>query len=126
MPPLTPSKELRDVTFHNDGFWYAVGFDTSNPTSFYIMKSSDSFGFNWENYLFTGDTILDALFSINSINGRLVIGGRSAQYQIINNVCTRYDTTDRSWNDNVKDGNTNGFDMAGQRNSPIAGAYSNF
>lgn len=125
MPPLVPSKQLRDVTFHSDSFFYAVGYDTSNTTLPYLMRSSDS-GFTWVTYTPTGDSIVDSIHSINSINGRLVIGGATAQYQIINNVCTRYDTPGRSWYDNVKDGNTNGFDMAGQTFPSVQGTFSNF
>lgn len=125
MPPLTPSKQLRGVTFHTDSFFYAVGYDTANPTLPYLMRSSDS-GFTWVTYTPTGDSILGAIYSINSIGGRLVIGGDTYQYQIINNVVTRYSTPNAFWNHIVKDANTNGFDMAGQRISPIAGAYSNF
>jgi hypothetical protein len=119
MPPLVPSKQLRGVTYHTDAFFYAVGFDTATPSLPYIMRSSDS-GFTWENYSPTGDSFIGGLYSIISINGRLVIGGEDYQYQIFNNVVTRYDAGPTVWQDIVKDANSNGFDMCGN------GAYSNF
>ena len=130
MPPLVPSKQLRGVTYHSDGYWYAVGFDTSNPSSSYIMKSTDSSGFNWENYFPTG-TLSGELLSINSIGGRLVIGGAARQFQIINNVVNQYGTLIPGgaiirWQSVVKDANSNGFDMAGNISSANNGAYSNF
>lgn len=130
MPPLVPSKQLRGVTYHTDGFWYAVGFDTANPSSPYIMKSTDSSGFNWENYSPTG-TLSQELLSINSIGGRLVIGGAARQFQIIDNVVNQYGTLIPGgaiirWQSVVKDANSNGFDMAGNISSTNTGGYSNF
>jgi len=128
MPPLVPSKQLTGVTFHTDSFFYAVGYDTANPSLAYLMRSSDS-GFNWSTYTPTGDSFIGGLYSINSIGGRLVIGGINFQYQIINNVVTRYGASvggvDMRWVASVRDPVTNGFDMAGQGNS-TTGAYSNF
>ena len=123
MPPLVPSKQLRGVTYHTDGYWYAVGYDTTTTSLPYMMRSNDT-GVTWSTYTPTGDSFVNALYSISSINGRLVIGGTNAQYQIISNVCTIYNTSGYTWLDNVKDGNTNGFDMAGLFSS--SGAYSNF
>lgn len=123
MPPLVPSKELRGVTYHTDGYWYVVGYDTANNSLPYMMRSNDT-GVNWSTYTPTGDSFIGALWNINSIGGRLVISGSGAQYQIINNVCTRYSTTNFVWQDNVKDANSNGFDMAGTISG--TGAYSNF
>jgi hypothetical protein len=119
MPALTPSKQLRGVTYHTDAFFYAVGFDTATPSLPYIMRSSDS-GFTWENYSPTGDSFIGALQSIRSIGGRLVIGGDNYQYQIFSNVVTRYDAASNIWRSIVKDANSNGFDMCGD------GGYSNF
>jgi hypothetical protein len=126
MPPLAPSKQLRGVTYHSDGLWYAVGFDTANTSLSWIMRSTDSTGNTWENYSPTGDSLTSELNSINSIGNRLVISGRSAQYQIISNVVTKYDTPNYTWRDNVKDANSNGFDMAGQTISSVVGAFSKF
>jgi photosystem II stability/assembly factor-like uncharacterized protein len=126
MPPLAPSKQLRGVTYHTDGLWYAVGHDTANPSLSWIMRSTDSTGNTWQNYSPTGDSLTNVLNSINSIGDRLVISGTSAQYQIISNVVTKYDTPNYLWRDNVKDANSNGFDMAGQTLSSIVGAFSNF
>jgi hypothetical protein len=126
MPPLAPSKQLRGVTYHSDGLWYAVGFDTANTSLSWIMRSTDSTGNTWENYSPTGDSLTSELNSINSIGNRLVISGRSAQYQIISNVVTKYDTPNYTWRDNVKDANSNGFDMAGQTITSVVGAFSKF
>jgi hypothetical protein len=126
MPPLAPSKQLRGVTYHTDGLWYAVGHDTANPSLSWIMRSTDSTGNTWQNYSPTGDSLTSVLNSINSIGDRLVISGTSAQYQIISNVVTKYDTPNYLWRDNVKDANSNGFDMAGQTLSSIVGAFSKF
>jgi hypothetical protein len=126
MPPLAPSKQLRGVTYHTDGLWYAVGFDTANTSLSWIMRSTDSTGNTWENYSPTGDSLTSELNSINSIGNRLVISGRSAQYQIISNVVTKYDTPNYTWRDNVKDANSNGFDMAGQTITSVVGAFSKF
>jgi hypothetical protein len=127
MPPLTPSKQLRGVTYHTDAFFYAVGYDTATPSLPYIMRSSDS-GFTWENYSPTGDSFLGGLQSISSIGGRLVIGGDNYQYQIISNVVTRYNATftgfNYTWLDNVKNANSNGFQMVGI--GPTGGSISSF
>jgi hypothetical protein len=129
MPPLAPPTiTLRGVTSHSDSFWYAVGFTaTGSP---YIMKSIDSFGFNWETYSTTGDSFIDALYSISSINGRLVVGGLNYQYQITGGVVTRCGANtggvSMRWNAIVKDANSSsGFDMAGSGTGTI-GAYSVF
>jgi hypothetical protein len=121
--PLT-LKDLRGVTYHTDGFWYAVGFDSANPSQHWIMRSSDD-GINWSQYVTTGDSLISRLNNINSIGDRLVISGDSAQYQIINNVVTKYETSGYIWYDNVKDANSNGFDMAGVLVG-FGGAVSNF
>jgi hypothetical protein len=118
-------KHLRGVTYHTDGFWYAVGFETSDPSISWIMRSSNG-GVNWSQYVTTGDSLTSELNSINSIGNRLVISGRSAQYQIINNVVIKYDTPNRLWRDNVKNANSNGFDMAGQTITSAIGTFSNF
>jgi hypothetical protein len=123
MPPLTLSKQLKGVTYHSDGYFYAVGHDTANTGLAYMMRSNDS-GVNWSSYAPAGDSFVGALWNINSIGSRLVISGIGAQYQIIDNVCTRYSTTGFGWFDNVKDANSNGFDMAGSFSG--TGAYSNF
>jgi hypothetical protein len=132
MPPLSPSGiTLNGVTYHTDGFFYAVGQTSS--LSWYIMRSSDS-GVNWTSYIPTDFTLfIDELHSIKSIGGRLVIGGFNYQYQIRSGVVTRCganaDGVSMVWNDIVKDAATsNGFDMAGS--APFIGtnigAYSNF
>jgi photosystem II stability/assembly factor-like uncharacterized protein len=131
MPPLVPSKQLLGVTFHTDGYWYAVGYDAINTSLPFIMKSTESFGITWELYAPAQGTLFDGpLYSIASIGGRLVIGGRNYQYQIINNTVTRCSANTGgisvNWNSIVKDAATsNGFDMAGQGFQNI-GAYSNF
>jgi hypothetical protein len=130
MPPLSPPGiSLFGVTYHTDGFFYAVGFSSSSS---YMMRSSDS-GVNWTAYnptdfaLFSGE-----LYSIASTGGRLVIGGLNYQYQIRSGVLTRCganaDAVSMGWVAIVKDAATsNGFDMAGSGliGSNI-GAYSNF
>jgi hypothetical protein len=134
MPPLVPSKQLRGITFHSDGYWYAVGYDTVNILTPYMMKSTDSFGLSWENYAPLGDEFYGALYSIISIGDRLIIGGQNHQYQIINNVATRYtawlvtNVRNYRWVAAVKDANSNGFDMAGrlQIDGVSYSAYSNF
>jgi hypothetical protein len=127
--PLT-LKNLRGVTYHTDGFWYAVGSEASNPSQHWIMRSSDN-GVNWSEYFPTGSTITGALRSIISIGTRLVLGGGASQYQIFNNVVTEYNTLLPSgrviyWESIVKDANSNGFDMAGVTTIGQIGAYSNF
>jgi hypothetical protein len=130
MPPLVPTKELRGVAFHTDGFWYAVGYDAINTSLPFIMKSTESFGITWELYApAQANLFVGALTSIASINGRLVIGGFNYQYQIINNTVTRCSANTGgisvTWNSIVKDAATsNGFDMAGSAGN--IGAYSNF
>jgi photosystem II stability/assembly factor-like uncharacterized protein len=128
MPPLVPSKQLLGVTFHTDGYWYAVGRDSSNFNLPYIMKSTESFGLSWELYFPTGDSFIGGLYSIASIGGRLVIGGSSYQYQIINDTVTRCSANTGGvsilWQSIVKDAASNGFDMAG--GTGIIGGYSNF
>ena len=131
--PLT-LKDLKGVTFHSDNFWYAVGHDSSDPNVHWIMRSTDITGTNWEEYSPTGNTFVGGLYSIISIDNRLIIGGYNHQYQIINNVVTRYSAyvgdyfRGYKWIAAVKDANSNGFDMAGQLQ--ISGipysAYSNF
>jgi hypothetical protein len=128
MPPLSSlSIALQGVTFHTDSFFYAVGYNGLDPI---IIRSSDS-GFNWSFYDPIGDLITGQLYTISSIGNRLVIGGLGAQYQIINNVITRYDTPLSSgripqWLSSVKDANSNGFDMAGRQLTDGTGLYSNF
>jgi photosystem II stability/assembly factor-like uncharacterized protein len=124
MPPSSPSTvQLRGVTAHVDGFWYAVG---NSGFEEFLMKSTESFGFSWEIYTPTGESFLNQrLNSINSIGGRLVLSASFAQYEIINNVVTRYFTGNYEWFDNVKEANSNGFDMSGRTTSGGA-AYSNF
>jgi hypothetical protein len=134
MPPLSPSGiNLYGVTYHTDGYFYAVGEVYNASTGFislpYIMRSADS-GVNWTVYIPTDHTLFEGpLDSIASINGRLVIGGRNYQYQIIDNVLTRCNASaigfNIDWNAIVKDANSNGFDMAGATGG-INGAYSNF
>lgn len=127
MPALTPSKALKGVTYHTDGFFYAVGFDSTSSAP-YIMRSSDS-GFNWSLYSPTGDPIIDPLLTIRSISGRLVIGAIDYQYQIFNNVVSRCGATvggvSIDWSACIKNANSNGFDMAGNKGNSM-GAYSNF
>jgi len=127
--PLT-LKNLRGITYHTDSFWYAAGSEVSNPSQNWIMRSSDN-GVNWSEYVPTGITNLGELRSINSIGGRLVLGGVNRQFQIFNNVVTEYNTPSPlnrviCWESIVKDANSNGFDMAGFTRPPAIGAYSNF
>jgi hypothetical protein len=128
MPPSSPSTvQLRGVTAHVDGYFYAVGNLGPEPSAApFLMKSTETFGISWEIYTPTGETFLNQrLNSINSIGGRLVISASFAQYEIINNVVTRYFTSNYEWFDNVKEANSNGFDMSGTIISGAA-AYSNF
>jgi hypothetical protein len=130
MPPLSPPFiSLFGVTYHTDGFFYAVGFSSSSS---YMMRSSDS-GVNWTAYNPTDSALFSGeLYSIASTGGRLVIGGLNYQYQIRSGVLTRCganaDAVSMGWVAIVKDAATsNGFDMAGSGliGSNI-GAYSNF
>jgi hypothetical protein len=127
-PALSPLADFRGVTYHTDGYFYAVGNPIS-PSDFnwFMMRSSDS-GVNWESYapinfeLFSG-----RLSSIASINGRLVIGGINYQYQIKDNVLSRCASgVGIEWRAIVKNANSNGFDMAGFPTASTTGAYSNF
>jgi hypothetical protein len=127
--PLT-LKNLRGVTYHTDGFWYAAGSEASNASQHWIMRSSDD-GVNWSEYFPTGTPISGELRSINSIGGRLIVGAINVQYQIFNNVVTSYNTPSPfgrviAWEASVKDANSNGFDMAGFTRPPAIGAFSNF
>ena len=138
MPPLSPppsSINLLGVTYHTDGFFYAVGESlVANPGGgfirlHYIMRSADS-GVNWTVYIPTDHELFqNTLYSIASINGRLVIGGRDFQYQIRDNVLTRCNALISGyitgWTAVVKNANSNGFDMSGSTGS-INGGYSNF
>jgi len=130
LPAPLSLKNLRGITYHTDGFWYAVGSEVSNQSQHWIMRSSDN-GVNWSEYFPTGTPISGELRSINSIGGRLVIGAVNEQYQIFNNVVTGYFTPSPfnrviAWEASVKDANSNGFDMAGFTRPPAIGAYSNF
>lgn len=128
MPPLSPSGiDLYGVTYHTDGYFYAVG-QTALLFS-YIMRSANS-GVTWEVYSPIDGTLFDgSLSTIKSISGRLVIGGRNYQYQIRDNVVTRcgatLDGVSMRWLACVKNAGTNGFDMAGE-GVGNTGAYSNF
>lgn len=129
MPPSSPSRVvLYDVTYHSDGYFYAVGGDFNSGDAF-IMRSGDS-GVNWELYNPTNRVLMvSSIFSIISIGNRLVIGGSGFQFQIINNTVVMYNTTLSSrWYSCVKDANSNGFDMAGFVSSTLDfnGVYSNF
>jgi hypothetical protein len=129
MPPLMPGiKNLRGVTYHSDGYFYAVGFDNSSGEA-WMMRSNDG-GINWAGYVPSGDSFIGAIFSIVSVNNVLFIGGRSYSYQIFNNVATRCGANTggiaMSWIGCVKDANSNGFDMAGENTLSVIGAYSNF
>jgi hypothetical protein len=129
MPPLSASGiDLFGITYHTDGYFYAVGYPSVN--NWYMMRSSDQ-GVNWTSYIPTDFALFNGrLISIESIAGRLVIGGDDFQYQIRNDVVTRCNASLPSsnpirWNSIVKDANSNGFDMAGAVVS-LSGAYSNF
>lgn len=128
MPPLAPSTvSLRGVTYHSDGYFYAVG-NTATGTP-YTMRSSNN-GVNWELYApIQEDLFSGILQTIESIGGRLVIGGFNYQYQILNNTVTRCGANtggiSMRWYSIVKEAtSTNGFDMAGFNGQ--YGGYSNF
>ena len=105
--------QLRGVTYHTDGYFYAVGFQSSNP---FFVRSSNN-GVSWEVFNTTGDPIIGALFSIESINGRLYVGGTNVQYEVEDGVARRF-TADFTnsfttrWRSIVKSDNSNGFHMA--------------
>jgi len=128
MPPLTaPGVNLYGVTYHTDGYFYSAGVTAAG--TWFLMRSSDK-GVNWTTYIPTDFTLfIGGLYSIKSLNGRLVIGGRNYQYQIKDGVVTRCAAktgdVEVYWGDIVKDSNsTNGFDMVA---GPFSnGAYSNF
>ena len=129
MPPLSPSTiSLRSVTYHSDTYFYAVGYTTGTLDP-YIMRSTDN-GVSWELFTPSGDSFIGILWSINSIGNRLIVGGKDYQYQIINNVVTRYNASVSGnildWVASVKDANSNGFDMAANSSTGTTGAYSNF
>ena len=128
MPPLAPSTvSLRGVTYHSDGYFYAVG-NTATGTP-YTMRSSNN-GVNWELYApIQEDLFSGILQTIESIGGRLVIGGFNYQYQILNNTVTRCGANtggiSMRWYSIVKEAtSTNGFDMAGFNGQ--YGGYANF
>jgi hypothetical protein len=131
--PLT-LKDLKGVTYHSDGRWYAVGYETSDSNIASMIRSTDITATNWEEYIPTGATFPGGLYSIISIGDRLIIGGYNHQYQIINNVVTRYNAYVGSyfngfrWVAAVKDANSNGFDMVAQYqvNGEPYSALSNF
>lgn len=144
MPPLVPSKQLKGITYNDeDGYWYAVGYDTSNPNLPYMMRSYLTTGV-WETYTPAGDAFLSGLTSITTYwyddpapNTHLVyIGGVNYQYIMYNGVVTRFDASFSGystwWMSSVKDPSTNGFDMAaslvvfGNEFNGLDGGHSNF
>lgn len=143
MPPLTPSKQLRGVTYVDfQDYWYAVGYDTANPNLPYIMRCS-VFSSNWEIYNTTGDAFLSGLTSIQYFNNKLYIGGNNYQYIIDlgtvsspRNVVTRIDASFSGyttfWMSVVRDPSTSGFDMSasvatsGTELNGVHGGHSNF
>lgn len=134
MPPLTPTKNLRGVTYHTDGFFYAVGQDASSGDP-YMMRSSDN-GVTWSNYLPTGATLSLGLQSIESINNKLIIGGINSQYEIDGGVARQFTASFSGystwWMSAVKEASSNGFDMAaslvvgGNEFNGQDGGHSNF
>lgn len=134
MPPLVPTKNLRGITYHTDGFFYVVGQDASSGDP-YMMRSSDN-GVTWSNYLPTGATLSLGLQSIESINNKLIIGGINSQYEIDNGVARQFAAGFSGystwWMSAVKDANSNGFDMAaslvvfGNEFNGQNGGHSNF
>jgi hypothetical protein len=143
MPPLTPSKQLRGVTYASLGdYWYAVGYDTANPNLAFIMRCP-WFSNNWEIYNTTGDAFLSGLTSIEYFNTKLYIGGINYQYIIDlgtitnpKNTVTRFDASFSGyttwWMSVTQDPITNGFDMAaglsvtGNELNSENGGHSNF
>ena len=139
MPPLSASGiDLSGVTYHTDGYFYAVGSSTDIAPGGgiiffpYIMRSADS-GVNWTQYIPSDYDLFGEgpLWCIASIAGRLVIGGRNYQYQIRDNVVTRCNASasgyNVDWRSCIKDANsTNKFDMGGLAGAGINGVYSNF
>jgi hypothetical protein len=134
MPPLTPTKNLKGITYHTDGFFYVVGQDASTGDP-YMMRSSDN-GVTWSNYLPTGATLSLGLQSIESINNKLIIGGINSQYEIDGGVARQFTAAFAGysawWMSAVKDANSNGFDMAaslvvfGNEFNGQHGGHSNF
>lgn len=113
MPPLTPTKDLYGVTYHNhDSYFYAVGRDISNNDP-YIMRSQD--GINWSTYLTSGDPINFGLYSIISINDKLYVGGTNSIYEIDNGVVKTFSGSFSGfvtrWISGIKNANDNGFDF---------------
>jgi hypothetical protein len=129
--PLSPVVDFRGVTYHTDGYFYAVGYPVSPfDGNWYMIRSSDS-GLNWEAYAPINSNLFDnRIYSIASVSGRLVIGGLNYQYQIKDNVLSRCAAitggVTMQWQAIVKDANSTGFDMAGFPTASTTGAYSNF
>jgi hypothetical protein len=134
MPPLVPTKNLRGITYHTDGFFYVVGQDASTGDP-YMMRSSDN-GVTWSNYLPTGATLSLGLQSIESVNNKLIRGGINSQYEIDGGVARQFTAAFSGystwWMSAVKDANSNGFDMAasvvvgGNEFNGQHGGHSNF
>lgn len=128
MPPLVPSTiSLNGVTYHSDGYFYAVG--ATSLSAPFIMRSSNN-GVTWELYNPAQENLFQgALYSIESIGSRLIVGGFNYQYQILNNTVTRCGANTGgvsiAWSSIVQNANSNGFDMAGIGTGNI-GAYGNF
>lgn len=133
LPFLTPANtNLFGVTFHSDGYFYAVGGSGINNATAQIIRSLD--GTTWEIYspsLGSGGGLVGGLYSVISIDNKLVIGGLNAQHQIVNDLVTTCGTKTGDlnliWTASVRDaGFSNGFDMAGINLASIDGGYTNF
>lgn len=138
MPPSTSGKQLRGVAFSTVGFyWYAVGYDISNPNLPFIMRCkeiaySEASSVQWEIFNTTGDAFLSGLTSVIAVdfgpggpllNTKLYVGGVNYQYVIDlgthsnpKNVVTRFDASFSGyttwWLDVGQDSAASGFDMA--------------
>lgn len=133
LPFLIPADtDLFGVTFHSDGYFYAVGASGTNSTTSQIIRSLD--GSTWEIYspsLGSGGGLVGGLYSVISINNKLVIGGLNTQHQIVNNSVTTCGTKtgdlDLRWVAIVADANSgSGFDAAGINFFSTGGGYTNF